>query len=1071
MEVFSGSSRVTACLKQLGLKSSFGVDKIRVKHAMSTVVTADLTTPEGEQLLMNWLSMPNVVGIFLAPPCGSASRARQIPLKRKFGATKKGPRLLRTDVFPNGIPNMNPSELSRVSLANKLYYLTAKLVKWAVEQGCIFVVENPQFSLFWATSFWTEVAHLAMYSVFHSCQYGSKRKKKTMLAFNSPEFAVISARCPGQSAKHKHAQWGINSQNGFATAEETAYPMGLARLIAVVFVRILLKHGISPLPDSLEQVQQCSLQSLQRMRASTGQQSRSSRIPPLVPTYKNRFKLKGPKSKLPAFKILQRTKEDVTLANNPLQLLPKGSRLLALEHVSSSDQRGEQSEEDDVAVDSSVFEGKFLEICSLQNDNSDGTEDEQVQVWGMPWSPEEFVEKAVKAGHPSMLRSFLPPMLDDCIHKTLKMPCHKRINTRAESLKFWMRRSLQLREEEKLFHESLDPTVGEVISDKKILLWKEMLESIQYGDMGVVDEFCNGTLLTGPTEVTGLWPKRLAPATLTETDLENQARMQRAGMTYGQVVFFDNDIARAVWDQSLGEVERGELEGPFSLDQVPPEFTLSRRFGVVQNDKVRCVDDFSWSGVNSASQPQESPKPHTLDVVAGMVCSVMDKGPYSDSWVARSFDLKSAYKQCAVHPTSKKFSHIVVGDPNTSTLKAFRSKALPFGSVKSVHAFLRVSHSLWAILTALFGVISTNYFDDFVAIAAEPEATSVTHTVQSVFRLLGWRFAADGPKAPPFGPVVVALGVSLDVSKLSQGLVLVDNTKSRREELAQALLEIIEKRMLRRLDALKLRGRMQFASGQLYGRISKRCLACVTQHAYGSESSTVDAPTANAFARFRTMLLADEPRTLSAKLSCCWYVFTDASFEPESEPPFSGIGAVLVDNNGDKRRFFSEQLSEQLITVVNVTNRKTLIFEFEFFAILCALNAWKDWLHQTNVVIHTDNDAVRDCFISCHTTSENTLPILDACLELENVLQCNTWITRVPTESNVADDPSRLVVQQLIDAGCVRDKISCNEVWSTVVKPLDKIEKGEAIDQHACPFLSKEKCAAFKSRVISEELK
>ena len=99
------------------------------------------------------------------------------------------------------------------------------------------------------------------------------------------------------------------------------------------------------------------------------------------------------------------------------------------------------------------------------------------------------------------------------------------------------------------------------------------------------------------------------------------------------------------------------------------------------------------------------------------------------------------------------------------------------------------------------------------------------------------------------------------------------------------------------------------------------------------------------------------------------------------------------------------------------------------------------------------------------------IPILDACLELENVLQCNTWITRVPTESNVADDPSRLVVQQLIDAGCVRDKISCNEVWSTVVKPLDKIEKGEAIDQHACPFLSKEKCAAFESRVISEELK
>jgi hypothetical protein len=50
VEIFAGSSRVTAALKQLGLRSSFGVDKVRSKNAMSTVVIADLTTPEGEEL-------------------------------------------------------------------------------------------------------------------------------------------------------------------------------------------------------------------------------------------------------------------------------------------------------------------------------------------------------------------------------------------------------------------------------------------------------------------------------------------------------------------------------------------------------------------------------------------------------------------------------------------------------------------------------------------------------------------------------------------------------------------------------------------------------------------------------------------------------------------------------------------------------------------------------------------------------------------------------------------------------------------------------------------------------------
>lgn len=130
--IFAGSSTVTVSLKQLGLRSNFGADKVRSKNAMSTVVIADLTTPEGEERLMSWLNMPNVVGFFLAPPCGSASRARQIPLKRKFGSKRNGPRPLRTDQFPNGIPNLNPSQLSRVSLVNQLYHLTAKLVKWAV---------------------------------------------------------------------------------------------------------------------------------------------------------------------------------------------------------------------------------------------------------------------------------------------------------------------------------------------------------------------------------------------------------------------------------------------------------------------------------------------------------------------------------------------------------------------------------------------------------------------------------------------------------------------------------------------------------------------------------------------------------------------------------------------------------------------------------------------------------------------------------------------------------------------------------------------------------------------------
>ena len=128
------------------------MDYKRHKGAAGPVILADLCTPEGVALLWSWLQNEQVLAVFLAPPCGSASRARQIPLKRKhFGHPSRrhhGPRPLRDDANPNGLPDLSDTDKQRVSLANQLYFLTAQIVQWAVENGVIICVENPQFSLF-----------------------------------------------------------------------------------------------------------------------------------------------------------------------------------------------------------------------------------------------------------------------------------------------------------------------------------------------------------------------------------------------------------------------------------------------------------------------------------------------------------------------------------------------------------------------------------------------------------------------------------------------------------------------------------------------------------------------------------------------------------------------------------------------------------------------------------------------------------------------------------------------------------------------------------------------------------
>ena len=325
-------------------------------------------------------------------------------------------------------------------------------------------------------------------------------------------------------------------------------------------------------------------------------------------------------------------------------------------------------------------------------------------------------------------------------------------------------------------------------------------------------------------------------------------------------------------------------------------------------------------------------------------------------------------------------------------------------------------------------------------------------TVKALFKILGWKFAEDGPKAPPFSKILTALGVVMDVSNLHNGVIVIDNTESRRIELARSIEEILQSKQLRRLDALRLRGRMQFAAGQLFGRVARRCLSVVTQHAYGMDNASVSESALSSLQRFRDMLLAGSPRTLSSHRSSVWFIFTDAAHEPDSESPFTGIGAVLVDELGSKQRFFSEWMDDEMLNHINVSKRKTIIFECEFFALLCALVTWRDLLFRCSLVLHTDNDAVRDCFISCHTTGTNSIPILDACLKCERELECNAWITRVPTELNIADDPSRFEIQPLTQCGCVRDPVQCGQIWQAVVAPSGRtVNGGGDAPRHANP--------------------
>lgn len=119
-------------------------------------------------------------------------------------------------------------------------------------------------------------------------------------------------------------------------------------------------------------------------------------------------------------------------------------------------------------------------------------------------------------------------------------------------------------EGEATLHTRLHADVEAVIGGKRLLLWKEMMQSISYEDESVFDEFVNGTMLVGQCDPSGLWPLKFSPATMTLSDLACNAKKERALLRYSvPSVDQDDEIAASVWKQTMGETTTGALLGPF----------------------------------------------------------------------------------------------------------------------------------------------------------------------------------------------------------------------------------------------------------------------------------------------------------------------------------------------------------------------------------------------------------------------------------------------------------------------------------------------------------------------------
>ncbi|CAL1138365.1 unnamed protein product, partial [Cladocopium goreaui] len=223
-------------------------------------------------------------------------------------------------------------------------------------------------------------------------------------------------------------------------------------------------------------------------------------------------------------------------------------------------------------------------------------------------------------------------------------------------------------------------------------------------------------------------------------------------------------------------------------------------------------------------------------------------------------------------------------------------------------------------------------------------------------------------QATSFGPSFKSLGVIFDVGAIHDGTFALQHTESRKSELMQILDNLIGTWM-------------------------------DLKHAIGSS----------------------KPVVISKTLCTTWYVFTDGAYEPDSDV-LASIGAVLISPTGTPVQCFGEVVPKTFVDEL-LQHSSHPIYELEVLPVVMATRLWMKYLTGCPTVYFLDNVAARATYIKGVGATPPSIPLLKDFVRLEARLKIYSWFGRVPSHSNVADSPSRLVFDDPVLSGCPRVRI------------------------------------------------
>ena len=244
--------------------------------------------------------------------------------------------------------------------------------------------------------------------------------------------------------------------------------------------------------------------------------------------------------------------------------------------------------------------------------------DNQVTI-GNHFSPEEFLNEAVRLCHPTEHNSLFPKEVRANEPPLSNNTVHQIALERAEEVKRWVAFSKELSAKEPDLKSSISPRIAEVLKDKRLCLLERLLEEAGHEDTSLVEDIKKGFDLTGALPRPGVFNQKFRPASMTCEDLRKVSNLSRDVLLESVQNSGDKEVDISLFAATLKEVEKGFIKGPISREELPAGSTLTNRFPVKQKNKVRPIDDYKASLANVAVTQSEGVTIHTIDHIASMI--------------------------------------------------------------------------------------------------------------------------------------------------------------------------------------------------------------------------------------------------------------------------------------------------------------------------------------------------------------------------------------------------------------------------------------------------------------------